>query len=754
LAPLLHQEPSVSGTSPHGSRLGGNTHGGAISHGTRLVVIGALACCGAVVAAVASSSSAGVVSTHVVALGSAGKHHGGARVKVNSPHAARRAAALGRENNRVLMSPAFHLAYCNVPKAASSTVTTYMTGLNAGINTFKGVEEFIIANGGDSHFAMTQYSTFKDAEMAEAMSDDGASFKVFTVVRHPGTRLYSTWFDKIHSHRGSDQPDLLWYGCNNDEDCSFEQFVDGITAQINDPEAKLAINEHVEPQADMCNPHQRDFDGVFKLEDGFANIEQTLKKWTGADFDFESEDGETGYSHHNAVSREVYSEFPVSDAAGYESLMPFAIQKKIYDAYKTDFDLFHYPPPVKKNSQLETCPTIKWTNKLLQSEWGGEDAKHLVELEQEGVLNPNLAVAGGAGAGPSREELAKPRAIEKAREGEKETGTSTGGQSAGSGNDQQETQAETQPQNVPTAFGGNELLVGEDYDGTVASSSSNGNTASTATQSPNTVTATSIDPSLTDAASEVAAKKQIALESVMQRTTDEQKEWEAEVEEARRLHDDTGLSASDAIAKAHSEAVWLKAQKRKLEHASKMLELDQKYLNAKRAETKRLVEVESFDWPSADAKADGEAKWLRQREEEKIGLTEQMRAAESQKRHELAIQASEVEGLTLRTDADATRGSAVPVELQNAVGMNFVDPLAGDYAEIDAGIPGLNPVVVVSGNDDTDKQSLESEKASVEAQWLAPDADVKDIQAEYSRWMKRLEKKRCRQVETSRRFQK
>jgi hypothetical protein len=143
-----------------------------------------------------------------------------------------------------LMSPAFHLAYCNVPKAASSTVTTYMTGLNAGINTFKGVEEFIIANGGDSHFAMTQYSTFKDAEMAEAMSDDGASFKVFTVVRHPGTRLYSTWFDKIHSHRGSDQPDLLWYGCNNDEDCSFEQFVDGITAQINDPEVSISQSPH------------------------------------------------------------------------------------------------------------------------------------------------------------------------------------------------------------------------------------------------------------------------------------------------------------------------------------------------------------------------------------------------------------------------------------------------------------------------------------------------------------------------------
>ena len=44
----------------------------------------------------------------------------------------------------------------------------------------------------------------------------------------------------------------------------------------------------------------------------------------------------------------------------------------------------------------------------------------------------------------------------------------------------------------------------------------------------------------------------------MQRTSVEQREWEAEVEEARRLHEDEGLSAADAVSKAHSEAVWLK----------------------------------------------------------------------------------------------------------------------------------------------------------------------------------------------------
>ena len=72
-------------------------------------------------------------------------------------------AKLGRRNDRVLLAPYHHLAYCNLPKAASSTVTTYMTGLNVNIHKFSDVEQFIIDRGGDSHFAMTQYSTFHEA---------------------------------------------------------------------------------------------------------------------------------------------------------------------------------------------------------------------------------------------------------------------------------------------------------------------------------------------------------------------------------------------------------------------------------------------------------------------------------------------------------------------------------------------------------------------------------------------------------------
>ena len=224
----------------------------------------------------------------MVALG-AGRRRARDASPVTSAHAARPRRALGRSNNRVLLSPSHHLAYCNVPKAASSTVTTYMTGLNAGINTFKGVEEYIQANGGDSHFAMTQYSTFEDAALASQLEPDGEKYKVFTVVRHPGTRLYSTWFDKIHAHRGSDQPDLLWYACNNDEECPFEKFVEGVTNQIADVgDTKQFINEHVEPQADICNPKKRDFDGVFRLEDGFGEIADTLRDWTGTAFDFQS----------------------------------------------------------------------------------------------------------------------------------------------------------------------------------------------------------------------------------------------------------------------------------------------------------------------------------------------------------------------------------------------------------------------------------------------------------------------------------
>ena len=723
-APLLHGASSErvrfapAGVTPF-------ANGDVSGRGARLAAIGALACCGAV-AAYASGSSAPFPGT--VALG-AGRRRARDVPPVTSAHAARRAAALGRSSNRVLLSPSHHLAYCNVPKAASSTVTTYMTGLNAGINTFKGVEEYIQANGGDSHFAMTQYSTFEDAELASQLEPNGEAYKVFTVVRHPGTRLYSTWFDKIHAHRGSDQPDLLWYACNNDEECSFETFVDGVTKQIADvDDTKQYINEHVEPQADLCNPKKRDFDGVFRLEDGFDEIANTLRDWTGTAFDFQSEDGETGYSHHNSQSKEVYSEFPVSDVEGYESLMPYAVQLKIYEAYRADFDLFGYRPPVQRDTQLESCPKIKWTEELLESDWSGEDAKHLQELEAQGLLNPDV----DSGKLPPREELAKPRAP-----GEQQTREESFESAGGAREDEPKPALpnpdalETKP--VPTAFGGNEFLADDYGEDGVSSSAKNKDVKSAPAK---------LVPE--EAANEVAAKKAIAAEAQMQRTSVEQREWEAEVEEARRLHEDEGLSAADAVAKAHSEAVWLKEQKRKLEHAQKMMELDQKWGAAKQKEAKRLVEQEGMAWPDAEKKAQGEARWLRQREEEKISLQEQMSEAEAEKRHALAISASEqamVKAGAVSSDAaaslatgDAFADGAVPLEMQKAVGMGEFDEFAGDYSDIDSKIPGLMPD---EEQESADYRAAKEEKTEVQAQWRAKDADVRDVQAEYVKWMRK-----------------
>lgn len=192
-----------------------------------------------------------------------------------------------------------------------------------------------------------------------------------------GTRLYSTWFDKIHSHRGADQPDLLYAACDDDPSCTFEEFVDGVTRWLRDEPDVDKVNEHVAVQSDLCDPRARDFDGVFRIEDGFEQIEDALKGWTGVKFDFKSEDGEVGYSHHNKKAKKVYDEFPVSDVKGYEKYMPYDVQLKIWRAYKTDFDDFGYDYPEQRRTQKDRCPELPWSAALIQSEWHGEDAQHL-----------------------------------------------------------------------------------------------------------------------------------------------------------------------------------------------------------------------------------------------------------------------------------------------------------------------------------------------------------------------------------------
>ena len=159
--------------------------------------------------------------------------------------------------------------------------------------------------------------------------------------------------------------------------CSFEDFVDGVTRWLRDEPDVDKVNEHVAVQSDLCDPRSRAFDGVFRIEDGFKQIEDALEGWTGVRFDFKSEDGEVGYSHHNEKAKEVYDEFPVSDVKGYEKYMPYDVQLKIWRAYKTDFDDFGYDYPERRKTQKDRCPELPWSEALIQSEWHGEDAQHL-----------------------------------------------------------------------------------------------------------------------------------------------------------------------------------------------------------------------------------------------------------------------------------------------------------------------------------------------------------------------------------------
>ena len=134
--------------------------------------------------------------------------------------------------------------------------------------------------------------------------------------------------------------------------------MDGVTKWLQEEPDVDKVNEHVAVQSDLCDPKARDFDGVFRIEDGFDQIEHALKKWSDVEFDFKSEKGEIGYSHHNKKAKKVYDEFPVSDKDGYEKYMPYDVQVKIWRAYKTDFDDFGYDYPEKRKTQKKACPDL------------------------------------------------------------------------------------------------------------------------------------------------------------------------------------------------------------------------------------------------------------------------------------------------------------------------------------------------------------------------------------------------------------
>jgi len=659
LAPLLDRAPDADPGR-------GNTPSGGSRR--RVALVSAAGLCG--VLGVAAATRAGVVTNALLGL--------------SSGEAAARKAALGRPSNRVLLSPDHHLAYCNIPKAASSTLTTYMTGLDAGIDTFSEVERYIQDNGGDSHFALTQYSTFEEAEQSGRNPDDEPT-RYFTVVRHPGTRLYSTWFDKIHAHRGSDQPDLLWYGCDNDESCSFETFVDGITAQVSTETSREYVNEHVEEQRRLCDPDTHRFDGVFKIEDGFDAIESELESWTGHRFDFKSEDGEEGYSHHNRMSKKVYAEFPVSDVEGYEALMPYDVQKKIYDAYRADFELFGYNPPVRAETQLDACPKIKWSEDLLDSDWHGEDAQHLDELEEQGIVDLKESEEKAEDdveddvedANDTRRKKTSGTDAESAKSAVGKDESSSGKDESSSGKDESSSgkdESSSTSAALPSgsAFGGNELIDPSEE--------------ATLTKR--------AKPVKSQEERDYAAKKALMAEAAREKSAEEQEEWDKEVEEARRLHDEEGFSAADAVAKARSEAIWLREERAKKEHEARVAEIDARFEEAEKKEKERLMKEKDMTKAEAAKTARSEAKWLRERELDKLALNEAMVAEESRKKD-----------------------------------------LSREFDEDGDGDADGNPKEAEVGEREADYADHQAERAAVEAQWAEPEPEISAVEAEYKQWM-------------------
>ena len=225
------------------------------------------------------------------------------------------------------------------------------------------------------------------------------------MVRHPGTRLYSTYFDKI-PRRTSDQPDLSGTPATTALSLPASASWQTRWRRPGDGDEQF-INEHVEPQADICNPKKQDFDGVFRLED---SVRRDRGHVTGLDRHGVRLPvrGIVAPSTRAAPRVQVqggYSEFPVSDveATRVAHALRRAARRSTRRIARTSTCSGTGRP--RWDTQLDSCPKIKWSEELLESGGRGEDAKHLRELEAQGLLNPDV----DNGKLPPREELAKPR---------------------------------------------------------------------------------------------------------------------------------------------------------------------------------------------------------------------------------------------------------------------------------------------------------------------------------------------------------
>ena len=247
---------------------------------------------------------------------------------------------------KILVLPSQHLAYCRLPKVASTEIVTYMAAIRFGLHTPKDVYD----RHGDRGLPFEASWSVLGKEWWKSQN----GWRLFTVVRHPGTRLYSAFFDKLYSN---DIPDLLRL-CNGDKLCSFETFVDGLENEI---KARGAgnLNEHIRPQSILCNPRRHNYRQVFRYEDGVRRVQNWLQHASGGyQFDWNEWGDYNGHEHRSDHFDKLFALFPASALDVYEAKVPLALQWKIYRLYRADFEVFGYDAPTPRATQLRECPKL------------------------------------------------------------------------------------------------------------------------------------------------------------------------------------------------------------------------------------------------------------------------------------------------------------------------------------------------------------------------------------------------------------
>ena len=93
-------------------------------------------------------------------------------------------------HNDIEYSERHKVAYCNLAKVASATLSMYFVGLQKGFSTFDEVLLSLPPN----NFC---FDVVRRAPWTQVTPELG--YRTLVVSRHPGSRLYSAWYDKVRT---------------------------------------------------------------------------------------------------------------------------------------------------------------------------------------------------------------------------------------------------------------------------------------------------------------------------------------------------------------------------------------------------------------------------------------------------------------------------------------------------------------------------------------------------------------------------